>query len=188
VPSWPRRQRKKVAVAKKPMKQAKLAGKPRAVRASRAHRAASLEDARNLSVKSAAVLVLDQSTGAVLFEKNAQAVLPIASITKLMTAMVALDARPDLNEILAVSGDDVDVLKGTRSRLTVGTRLTREEMFKLALMSSEKGADCAASSVRHQKSSSVPPMSLRRSLSAVEIGLPASSSVATCARKSARST
>jgi D-alanyl-D-alanine endopeptidase (penicillin-binding protein 7) len=139
--------KKKVAVAKKPMKQAKLAGKPRAVRASRAHRAASLDDARNLSVKSASVLVLDQSTGAVLFEKNSQAVLPIASITKLMTAMVALDARPDLNEILTVGEDDVDVLKGTRSRLTVGTRLTREEMFRLALMSSENRA--ASALARH---------------------------------------
>jgi len=114
--------------------------------AARNHKAiASLEDAKNLSVQSASALVLDQATGAVLYEKNAQAVLPIASITKLMTAMVALDAKPDLNEILTVSDDDVDVLKGTRSRLKVGTQLSREEMLRLALMSSENRAASALS-------------------------------------------
>ena len=71
--------------------------------------------------------------------------LPIASITKLMTAMVALDAKPDLNELLTVGEDDVDVLKGTRSRLKVGTQLSREEMLRLALMSSENRAASALS-------------------------------------------
>ncbi len=104
------------------------------------HAAASLDDAQHLALQSSAVLVLDQTTGSVLFEKNAQAVLPIASITKLMTAMVALDAKPSLQEMLAVSEDDVDTLKGTRSRLKVGTQLSREEMLRLALMSSENRA------------------------------------------------
>ena len=93
-----------------------------------------------LKVASSAALVLDQATGAVLFEKNAHAVLPIASITKLMTAMVALDAQPDLHEILSIDDADVDLLKGTHSRLTVGTQLSRENMLRLALMSSENRA------------------------------------------------
>lgn len=102
----------------------------------------SLED-----VKSAAVAVFDQSTGDLLYEKNADAVVPIASITKLMTAMVALDARPDLNEMLTISEADVDTLKGTHSRLTIGTQLSREDMLRLALMSSENRA--ASALARH---------------------------------------
>jgi D-alanyl-D-alanine endopeptidase (penicillin-binding protein 7) len=71
--------------------------------------------------------------------------LPIASITKLMTAMVVLDAKPDLKETLAIGEDDVDMVKGTRSRLKVGTLLEREEMLRLALMSSENRAASALS-------------------------------------------
>lgn len=108
-------------------------------------RAATLDDARHLALQSSAVLVLDQATGAILYEKNPDAVLPIASITKLMTAMVVLDAAPDLNERLAISEDDVDLVKGTRSRLKVGTHLEREEMLRLALMSSENRAASALS-------------------------------------------
>ncbi len=99
------------------------------------------------NVKSSAVLVQDQSSGQVLFERNSDAVVPIASITKLMTAMVALDARPALDEVLEVSEEDIDQLKGTRSRLAVGTRLTREQMLHLALMSSENRA--ASALARH---------------------------------------
>jgi D-alanyl-D-alanine endopeptidase (penicillin-binding protein 7) len=101
--------------------------------------------ARGLALQSSAVLVQDQQTGEVLYEKNAQAVLPIASITKLMTAMVALDARPDLHEMLSIGTEDIDTLKGTHSRLTVGTALSREEMLRLALMSSENRAASALS-------------------------------------------
>jgi len=90
-------------------------------------------------------MVIDQSTGAVLFEKNAGAILPIASISKLMTAMVALDAQPNLDEVLAIDEADVDTLKGTHSRLRVGTQLSREEMLRLALMSSENRAAAALS-------------------------------------------
>ena len=99
----------------------------------------------SLHLQSSAVAVFDQSTGDVLYEKNADAVLPIASITKLMTAMVALDAQPGLAEELTVSAEDIDTVKGTRSRLNVGTRLTREEMLRLALMSSENRAASALS-------------------------------------------
>jgi D-alanyl-D-alanine endopeptidase (penicillin-binding protein 7) len=98
-------------------------------------------------LQSTAVLVQDQATGAVLLEKNPNAVLPIASITKLMTAMVALDVKPDLNEMLSIGDEDVDLLKGTRSRLKVGTQLSREEMLRLALMSSENRA--ASALARH---------------------------------------
>jgi serine-type D-Ala-D-Ala endopeptidase (penicillin-binding protein 7) len=94
---------------------------------------------------SSAVAVIDQATGDVLYEKNAGAVVPIASITKLMTAMVALDAQPSLSETLTISDADVDMLKGTHSRLAVGTQLTREEMLRLALMSSENRAASALS-------------------------------------------
>ncbi|WP_018411560.1 D-alanyl-D-alanine endopeptidase [Methyloversatilis thermotolerans] len=97
------------------------------------------------NVKSNAVLVQDQTSGEVLFERNSDAVVPIASITKLMTAMVALDAHPALDEMLEVSEEDIDLLKGTRSRLTVGTRLSREAMLQLALMSSENRAASALS-------------------------------------------
>jgi D-alanyl-D-alanine endopeptidase (penicillin-binding protein 7) len=91
------------------------------------------------------VAVIDQATGDVLYEKNAGAVVPIASITKLMTAMVALDAQPSMSETLTISDADVDMLKGTHSRLAVGTQLTREEMLRLALMSSENRAASALS-------------------------------------------
>ena len=99
------------------------------------------------SIKSASVAVIDQSTGNVLYEKNASAVVPIASITKLMTAMVALDVQPSLAETLSIGDDDVDTIKGTHSRLAVGTQLSREEMLRLALMSSENRA--ASSLSRH---------------------------------------
>jgi len=91
-------------------------------------------------LRSASVLVLDQRSGEVLFEKNAAAVVPIASITKLMTSMVALDAAPDLQEVLSIDDEDVDTLKGSSSRLRVGTTLTREDALLLALMSSENRA------------------------------------------------
>lgn len=135
--------KKKTAVAKKST--AKKAKPVSTARKAKSQRTASLDDAKELSVASASALVLDQASGSVLYEKNAQAVLPIASITKLMTAMVVLDAKPSLEEIITVSEEDVDVLKGTRSRLRVGTRLSREEMLRLALMSSENRAASALS-------------------------------------------
>ena len=103
------------------------------------------DDSRHLVLQSSAALVQDQATGAVLFEKNAGAVLPIASISKLMTAMVTLDAKPNLQESMVIGEEDVDALKGTHSRLKVGTRLSKEEMLRLALMSSENRAASALS-------------------------------------------
>ncbi|MCD6734708.1 MAG: D-alanyl-D-alanine endopeptidase [Burkholderiaceae bacterium] len=93
-----------------------------------------------LSLKSAVALVVDQETGEVLVDKNSAAVLPIASISKLMTAIVVLDAQLPLYEMLAISEADVDTERNTRSRLGTGTRLSRGELLQLALMSSENRA------------------------------------------------
>lgn len=98
------------------------------------------ETADPLALKSSVALVLDQDTNEVLLSKNPQAVLPIASITKLMTAMVITEARLPMDEPLTISQDDVDTEKGSSSRLKVGTQLTRGEMLHLALMSSENRA------------------------------------------------
>ncbi len=75
----------------------------------------------SLDLKSGVALVLDQDTNEVLFSKNAQTVLPIASLTKLMTALVVTEANQPLDEVLTVSEDDIDTEKGSRSRLRVGT-------------------------------------------------------------------
>ena len=93
-----------------------------------------------LDLKSSVALVLDRNTNEVLFSKNAQAVLPIASITKLMTSIVVFEREQDLDEVLTVTQDDVDTEKQSGSRLAVGSRLTRREMLHLALMSSENRA------------------------------------------------
>jgi serine-type D-Ala-D-Ala endopeptidase (penicillin-binding protein 7) len=84
--------------------------------------------------------VLDQRSGEILYEKNATSVVPIASITKLMTAMVVLDAALDLKEIITITRDDIDTVKGSHSRLPVGARVTREHAMLMALMSSENRA------------------------------------------------
>jgi D-alanyl-D-alanine endopeptidase (penicillin-binding protein 7) len=101
--------------------------------------------AETLSLKSNAALVVDQDTGESLFAKNADVVMPIASLTKLMTALVVTDARLPMDEMLEISNDDVDREKHTTSRLPVGTRLSRGEMMLLALMASENRAAMALS-------------------------------------------
>lgn len=101
-------------------------------------------DANGLPVLgSSAFYVFNQKTGEVLLERNGSAVLPIASITKLMTAMVVLDSGQSLSEPLVITEGDIDRLKGTGSRLSLGTTLTREDMLHLALMSSENRAASA---------------------------------------------
>ena len=89
---------------------------------------------------SAIALIYDQQTQSPLYTKNSDAQAPIASITKLMTAMVVLDAQQPLDEEISIDAADIDTLKGTRSRLRVGMKLTRSELFKLALMASENRA------------------------------------------------
>jgi D-alanyl-D-alanine endopeptidase (penicillin-binding protein 7) len=96
-----------------------------------------------LELKSNVALVLDQNTSEVLFEKNSQVALPIASITKLMTSLVVVEANQDMNEVLTVSQDDVDKEKNSHSRLRIGSQLTRANMLHIALMSSENRAASA---------------------------------------------
>ncbi len=93
-----------------------------------------------LDLKSSVALVIDQDTREVLFSKNDAAVLPIASLTKLMTGVVVSEARLDMSELIAITQDDVDTEKGSRSRISVGTELPRGELMLLALMSSENRA------------------------------------------------
>lgn len=94
-------------------------------------------------LRSSMALVVDEKTGEVFYAKNQDMRTPIASITKLMTAMVTLDARLPLNEKITISSDDVDRVKGTHSRLNLGATLTRYQLLQLALMSSENRAAAA---------------------------------------------
>ncbi len=96
-----------------------------------------------LDLNSNAALVMDQNTAEILFEKNAQVSLPIASITKLMTSLVVLEANQNMDEILHVTEEDIDTLKHTHSRLAIGSQLSRANMLHIALMSSENRAASA---------------------------------------------
>ena len=93
-----------------------------------------------LALRSSVALVIDQDTREVLLSKNDQAVLPIASLTKLMTGMVVSEAKLAMDEPITITQDDVDTEKGSTSRLRVGTTLSRGELLHLALMSSENRA------------------------------------------------
>ena len=96
-----------------------------------------------LDLKSNVALVLDQANSEVLFEKNSNIALPIASITKMMTGLVVVEANQDMDEVLTVTDDDVDRAKFSSSRLRVGAQLTRANMLHIALMSSENRAASA---------------------------------------------
>jgi D-alanyl-D-alanine endopeptidase (penicillin-binding protein 7) len=93
-----------------------------------------------LDLRSSVAFVIDQDTREVLLSKNEQAVLPIASLTKLMTALVVSEAKLPLDELITITDDDIDTEKGSTSRLRPGTTLTRGEALHLALMSSENRA------------------------------------------------
>lgn len=90
-----------------------------------------------LAVRSDSALVVDVTTGRTLYQKNATKVRPIASITKLMTALVVLDAKQNLSQTLIVDNNDRDRLKHTQSRIRMSTKVTRRDALHLALMSSE---------------------------------------------------
>ena len=92
---------------------------------------------------SQSVLVVEDDTGKVLYEKNSAQVVPIASLTKLMTAMVVLDAHPDMNEPIEIEKQDVDMLKHSTSRVPVGATIPRRDVLQLALMSSDNRAAAA---------------------------------------------
>ena len=89
---------------------------------------------------SQSALIMNNRTGEVLYQKNMNRVMPIASISKLMSAMVTLDARLNMDEVITITEDEIDRLKGTGSRLSVGTQLTRAQLLHLSLMSSENRA------------------------------------------------
>jgi len=101
------------------------------------------DSVRKIALRSSSALVQDAGTGEVVFGKNADAVVPIASITKLMTAMVTLDRGLDLDERIVLSREDAVGMKGSRSRLRTGLALTRGDLLLLALMSSENRAAAA---------------------------------------------
>jgi D-alanyl-D-alanine endopeptidase (penicillin-binding protein 7) len=96
-----------------------------------------------LDVQSTAALVVNNTNHSVIYEKNITGVAPIASITKLMTAMVVLDAKLPLDEPITLTEEDLDFVKNTGSRLHIGATLTRDDMLRLALMSSENRAASA---------------------------------------------
>ena len=104
-------------------------------------------DATKLKLASANVLVLDAADHRPIYAKGADNVTPIASLTKLMTAVVTLDAGLSLDDPIAIDMDDFDYLKGSHSRLRMGAELPRREMLRLALMASENRA--ASSLARH---------------------------------------
>ena len=93
-----------------------------------------------LDLKSSVALIIDQDTKEILLRKNDHAILPIASLTKLMTGLLISQSRLPMDQLITITQDDIDTEKGSRSRLMVGTTLTRREMLHLALMSSENRA------------------------------------------------
>ncbi len=96
-----------------------------------------------LALKSSAAVVIDQSTSQVLFEKNSNVALPIASLTKLMMALIVVENHQSMDEVLEVTADDIDREKNSGSRLRVGAQMTRANMLHIALMSSENRAASA---------------------------------------------
>ncbi|MFC5496828.1 serine hydrolase [Caenimonas terrae] len=104
------------------------------------HRAGLHKTKSDVNLSASAALVIDQESGKVLLDKNVQSVLPIASLTKLMTGLVIAEANLPMDQPITITDDDVDSERHSRSRLRVGTTLTRTEALQLALMSSENRA------------------------------------------------
>ena len=127
----------------KPVVVASVAASSAAVIASQSS-APAIEHNKNiintLNLESKAALVINSATGEVLYGKNTDVPVPIASITKLMTVMVVLDAKLPLDEAITITEEDIDRLKNTSSRIRVGSVLSRAELMLLALMSSENRA------------------------------------------------
>ena len=129
---------------------------------------AQAESQKVVYLRSSAVMVQDAATGEVVLNKNSDAVVPIASITKLVTAMVILDRGLDLEQRIVVSREDVDRVKGTRSRLMPGSILTRDELLLLALMASENRA---AAALGRTYPGGVPAFVTAMNEKAVELGM-----------------
>jgi D-alanyl-D-alanine carboxypeptidase/D-alanyl-D-alanine endopeptidase (penicillin-binding protein 7) len=113
----------------------------------------NVASASAVSFGSQNAIVVEDGTGKILLEKNSKVVVPIASLTKLMTAMVVLDSKPNMDEKIAIETADVDMLKHSRSHVPVGAILSRRDVLQLALMSSDNRA--AASLVRTYPGGSV---------------------------------
>lgn len=122
-------------------RQAALSRLPHRIGPTEIYQAANLQ--LPLSLESRAAVVINADTGELLYSKNSTRTMPIASITKLMTAMVTMDAHLPMDELITISEADVDKIKHTSSRLTVGTTMTRSEALLLALMASENRAAAA---------------------------------------------
>ncbi len=127
--------------------------------------------ARDLKLKSSSVLVIDQNDSSVLYSRNSDVAMPIASITKLMTALVVLDARQSLDEPIQITDADRDLPKGGFSRLAVGTVLTRGDLMHLALMSSENRA---AHALGNNYPGGMPAMVAAMNAKAVALGMTSS--------------
>jgi D-alanyl-D-alanine endopeptidase (penicillin-binding protein 7) len=104
---------------------------------------AQAQEVKKIALRSSSALVQDADTGEVVIGKNADTVVPIASITKLMTAMVILDRGLDLEEPIKLSREDAVAMKGSRSRLRTGLTLTRGDLLLIALMASDNRAAAA---------------------------------------------
>jgi D-alanyl-D-alanine endopeptidase (penicillin-binding protein 7) len=129
------------SVKSKAIKKKKVRLKAKAPRKPSFGRMAGLHQSSDeLSLRSSVAYVIDQDTQEVLFSKNDNAVLPIASITKLMTGLVILEANLSMDESITITTEDIDTEKGSSSRLRPGVTLTRGELLQLALMSSENRA------------------------------------------------
>jgi D-alanyl-D-alanine endopeptidase (penicillin-binding protein 7) len=121
----------------------KPAPKAKAAKSTKSAPATDFDKSGEPNLMSTAALVLDANTGETLFAKNADQVHPIASITKLMTAMVVLDANLPLDEAIQISSEDLDLLKGTKSRLPIGAHFRRDDLIRIALVASDNRAAAA---------------------------------------------
>lgn len=111
--------------------------------AARPYQASSLNQQASFAgplLNARSALIMNANTGRVLYQKNMDSVRPIASISKLMAAMVVLDGRLNMNELVTITDHEIDRLKGTGSRLSIGTKLSRNQLLHLGLMSSENRA------------------------------------------------
>jgi D-alanyl-D-alanine endopeptidase (penicillin-binding protein 7) len=123
---------------------------------------------RDLKLKSSSVLIIDQSDSSVLYSRHPDVPMPIASITKLMTSLVVLDAKQPLDELIQITDADRDMPKGGFSRLAVGTILTRGDLMHLALMSSENRA---AHALGNNYPGGMPAMVAAMNAKAAELGM-----------------
>jgi serine-type D-Ala-D-Ala endopeptidase (penicillin-binding protein 7) len=123
---------------------------------------------RDLKLKSSSVLIIDQSDSSVLYSRHPDVPMPIASITKLMTSLVVLDAKQPLDELIQITDADRDMPKGGFSRLAVGTILSRGDLMHLALMSSENRA---AHALGNNYPGGMPAMVAAMNAKAAELGM-----------------